>query len=88
MVYRALEEDCCSNPGAEALTRVMSQWQESPPQPLHGWLQPKKEGRSQTLHCHLWVTLCCWMEKEEGPIPILAAEQHIPCARLWASLLC
>lgn len=44
MVYRALEEDCCSNPGAEALTRVMSQWQESPPQPLHGWLQPK-EGR-------------------------------------------
>jgi len=40
VVYSGLGEDCCSDPGAEALTYVMSQWQNSPPQPLHRCLQP------------------------------------------------
>lgn len=43
MVYGGLEKDCCSDPGPEALTGAMSQWQESPPQSLRGWFQPGRE---------------------------------------------
>lgn len=43
MVYIGLEEDCCSDPGPEALPGAMSQWEESPPQSLHGWFQPRRE---------------------------------------------
>lgn len=88
MVYRGLEEECCSDPGAEVLTHITSQWQESPLQPLHGLLQPWKGGRSQSLRSHLGLCLHCRVEEEQGPIPSLAAKQHIPCVRLWASLLC